>query len=120
MLQSSRFHTLLVWLFSSNASPPSRLLPRWLFLRALGLIFFSAFYSFLRQALGLIGPDGLLPAGDYLRSVAQYSTAWNWWYVPTLFWFRSGSQALLFMCWLGIVASLLLVVNFWPRASRLV
>lgn len=37
---------------------------RWLFLRALGLIFFSAFYSLLFQIRGLIGPTGILPAGE--------------------------------------------------------
>ncbi len=61
------------WLFASDAtfSAPGRLIPRWLFLRALGLIYFSTFYSLLRQALGLIGPDGLQPAGEYLEAVKQ-------------------------------------------------
>ena len=45
--------------------------PRWIFLRALGLIYFSAFYSLLFQIKGLIGPDGILPAVDYLQAVAR-------------------------------------------------
>ncbi len=49
---------------------PTHLWPRWIFLRALGLIYFSAFYSFYFQVKGLIGPDGILPAGDYLRAIA--------------------------------------------------
>ena len=110
------------WLFASDPtfSAPGRLVPRWLFLRALGLIYFSAFYSLLRQAAGLIGPDGLQPAGAYLEAVKQMVGASRFWYAPTVFWLASGSQALLVLCWLGIAASLLLVLNFWPRAMLVV
>ena len=45
---------------------PGHLWPRWLWLRALGLIFFSAFYSWFFQIRGLIGPEGILPAGPWL------------------------------------------------------
>jgi hypothetical protein len=118
----SRLKRLPQWLFASDPTfaSPDRLAPRWLFLRGLGLIYFSAFYSLLRQALGLIGPDGLQPAGEYLEAVKQTVGASRFWYAPTLFWLGSGSRALLFLCWVGIVASLLLVLNFWPRAMLVV
>jgi hypothetical protein len=41
---------------------PGYLWPRWLFLRALGLIFLSAFYSFAFQIHGLIGEHSVLPS----------------------------------------------------------
>ena len=50
------------WLFDGRRSPHGRLIPRWIFLRALALIYFSAFYSLLFQIKGLIGPEGILPA----------------------------------------------------------
>lgn len=104
------------WLFASNpAQAPRRLAARWIFLRALGLIFFSAFYSLLRQVRGLIGPDGLLPAQEYLQAVRQVAGASRFWDVPTLFWLRSDPRALLLVAWLGLIASILLVLNFWPR-----
>jgi hypothetical protein len=104
------------WLFASDpAQAPRRLAARWIFLRALGLIFFSAFYSLLRQARGLIGPDGLLPAQEYLQAVRQVAGASRFWDVPTLFWLRSDPRALLLVAWLGLIASILLVLNFWPR-----
>ena len=110
----------LRWLFAPDPSAPPRLIPRWLFLRSLGLIFFSAFYSLLFQVRGLIGPDGLLPAGDYLRTVAEDAGALRLWYAPTVFWLGSGPRFLVAMCWVGMVASLLLVLNLWPRATTFV
>src|SRR6202158_5442685 len=57
--------------------PPGRsvyLWSRWIFLRCLGLIFFSAFYSLAFQIHGLIGTHGILPAADYLRLLARASS----------------------------------------------
>jgi len=110
-------------LFASDPAyaPSGRLIPRWLFLRALGLIYFSAFYSLFKQVLGLIGPDGLQPAGPYLQAVKENVIGTSpYWEAPTLFWFGSGSHALMLMCWAGLIASVLLVLNIWPRAMLLV
>ena len=93
----------------------SHLWPRWLFLRALGLIYFSAFYSLLFQIKGLIGPDGILPAGDYLEAVSKYYGIYRYWYAPTLLWFSSSNAALMLICSVGLAASILLILNLWPR-----
>src|SRR5690349_17557981 len=98
------------WLFASDAAQaPRRLAARWLFLRGLGLIFFSAFYSLLRQVRGLIGPDGLLPANQYLQAIRQVSGISRYWYVPTVFWLKSDSRALMTLAGIGLIASVLLV-----------
>ena len=99
---------------------PGHLWPRWIFLRCLGLIYFSAFYSLLFQIKGLIGPDGILPAADYLKAVASAFPAMKFWYAPTLFWFGATGHALIAVCWLGVIAALLVVLNVWPRVSLLV
>src|SRR2546426_8466441 len=90
------------------------------FLRALGLIFFSAFYSLSRQVRGLIGPDGLLPAEQYLQAIRQVAGGSRFWYVPTLLWLKSDSRSLLLLAWIGLLASVLLVLNVWPRGTILV
>ncbi len=95
--------------------PPGYLVTRWLFLRALGLIYFSAFYSLAFQIRGLIGPQGLLPAGEYLEQVARVVGHARYWYAPTLLWLGSGPRALELLCWAGMAASVLLTVNFRPR-----
>src|SRR5579862_1913080 len=109
------------WLFDGRRGPLDRLIPRWLFLRALGLIYFSAFFSLIYQIRGLIGPIGILPAGGYLQQVAQALGHWlRFWYAPTLLWFSSGNALLVGLCWAGLAASLLVVLNIWPRAMLLV
>jgi lipase maturation factor 1 len=96
---------------------PTHLWPRWIFLRALGLIYFSAFYSFYFQIKGLIGPSGILPASDYLDAIARSPNleSEKYWLAPTLLWVSSSDHALMLVCWIGLIASVLLVVNLWPR-----
>jgi hypothetical protein len=104
------------WLFDARQGASDRQLPRWLFLRALGGIYFSAFFSLLFQIRALIGPNGILPAGGYLQAVAHSLGPWQrGWYAPTLLWLSSGNVMLNSLCWAGIAASLLLLLNVWPR-----
>jgi hypothetical protein len=111
-----------LWLFGPETPPGERtgrghLWARWIFLRALGLIYLSAFYSFAFQIKGLIGPTGILPADDYLEAVASQLHSIRYWYAPTLLWLGSSDRALMLVCWAGLIASLLVFFNVWPRAS---
>ncbi len=103
------------WLFDSRDGPSDRFLSRWIFLRALGAIYFSAFFSLVFQIRGLIGPQGILPASEYLKSVAEQVGHARYWYVPSVLWFSSGSHMLTGLCWVGMAAAVLLVINIRPR-----
>src|SRR5262249_6465944 len=109
------------WLLGPEApaeTPRTRLLPRWIFLRALGVIYLSAFYSWLFQVRGLNGPQGILPAGEYLKEVANYCPGLQrLWFAPTLFWLGASDRALMLVCWLGLLASVAVIQNLWPRVS---
>src|ERR1700730_400234 len=111
------------WLLGPEASaetPRTHLLPRWIFLRALGVIYFSAFYSLIFQIKGLIGPNGILPAAGYLRDVANYYPGiQRFWVAPTLLWLGvgAGTHALMLITWLGLIASVAVIFNIWPRGS---
>src|ERR1700722_14948559 len=95
-MNESRAARVIRWLFDPRQGSTDQMLPRWLFLRAIGLIYFSAFFSLLFQIRGLIGPDGILPAPGYLAAVVMGG------------------------CWLGLSASVLVVFNIFPRTSLFV
>src|ERR1700691_5571679 len=105
------------WLFDSERGAFDRLIPRWIFLRALGLIYFSAFFSLVFQIRGLIGPQGILPVADYLPAVQRAfpDEISRFWFAPTVLWYSAGSHMLIALCWVGMIASLLVVLNLWPR-----
>jgi len=104
------------WLFAPMGGKPKRQIARWLFLRSLGGIYFSAFFALVFQIRGLIGQEGILPAGSYLEAVAHTIGYWRGvWYAPTILWCSSGSGTLEALCWVGMIASVLLLLNLWPR-----
>jgi len=113
-------HDVRGWLrglFDPAAGPRNRCIPRWIFLRALGLIYFAAFYPLLFQMEGLNGPHGILPAGRFLIAVQAELGSLRFWYAPTLFWISSGEHAVLAVMWIGIAASIAAFLNLWPRLS---
>ena len=116
-----RVRKIANWLLGPEApteTPRTHLLARWIVLRSIGLIYFSAFYSLIFQIKGLIGPQGILPASQYLPAVASYYPGvLRLWFAPTLFWVGSSDHALMLVCWLGLIASVAVVFNLWPRAA---
>jgi lipase maturation factor 1 len=109
------------WLIDSDQGPKNRLVARWIFLRALGGIYFSAFFSLLFQIKGLMGPDGIFPVQQFLAAVANhFNSAERFWYAPSLFWISDGNHMLMTVMWIGLIASVLVVLNLWPRAMLIV
>ncbi len=113
---------VVLWLIGPETPPGGRsgrghLWARWIFLRALGFIYFSAFYSFYFQIRGLIGPTGILSAVDYLHAVSSQLHSIRYWFAPTLLWFGASDHALMAVCWAGLIASVLVFFNVWPRAT---
>jgi len=104
-----------LYLFSSEHGARNFLVARWLFLRALGAIYFSAFLALAFQARGLIGTQGILPAAEFLQD-ARAAGAMRFWYVPSLLWISSSNHMLTAIVWVGLIAAVLLVANVWPRA----
>jgi len=90
--------------------------PRFLWLRGLGLLFFSAFFSLAFQIQGLIGPRGILPASEFFEALGRPSFQ-SVWQVPSLLWLGSANAALSALVWAGLGASVLLILNLWPRGT---
>src|SRR5277367_5842961 len=116
----SSFNSVVKWFLGprpATVEQPGHLWSRWIFLRGLGLIYFSAFYSLHFQIKGLIGPNGVLPAVDYLQVVTASLHSQRFWFAPSLLWFGAGNRALVALCWGGLIAAALVVLNLWPRVS---
>lgn len=97
---------------------PGHLWPRFLLLRALGLIFFSAFYSLAFQVHGLSGSEGILSVQSYLERVADFAPGpRRFWLAPTLLWIDASDRALTALVAAGLVCSFLLTLNVWPKLT---
>ena len=118
-MQGARGHVVR-WLFDSRYGAADRLIPRWIFLRALALWYFSAFYALLFQIKGMMGPQGILPAGQYLAAVARALGPRRFWFAPTIFWASSSSRMLMAVMIIGLAAAVIAFFNLWPRLSFLV
>jgi predicted DCC family thiol-disulfide oxidoreductase YuxK len=114
------FYRLTLLLWGRHFSPPHYQLTTWLFLRSLGLIYFTAFASLSTQILGLVGAQGILPLADYLESVSQHFDTERYWRDPMVFWLISSDSALQAACWGGVVTAILLTLNLLPRLSLVV
>jgi hypothetical protein len=94
-------------------------LPRWVFLRLLGCVYFIAFTSLWSQIIGLIGADGIVPAqvvvADFANTLAMQPDS-AWWFWPTLFQFLAPTDGIIHLvCLAGTVLSMGLILGFMPR-----
>jgi predicted DCC family thiol-disulfide oxidoreductase YuxK len=102
------FHRLSLLLWGRNFVPPRYDLVSWLFLRAIGLLYLSAFISFAVQATGLIGSHGILPLPEFIAALRTHLGVERYWFVPMVFWLDSSDFTIQAVCWVGAVLSLLL------------
>jgi predicted DCC family thiol-disulfide oxidoreductase YuxK len=98
---------------------PEQVLTRWLFLRALGLVYLVAFVSLWTQISGLIGHDGILPVDQLMSSVKQACDVRGigmerFGMVPTLCWLNSSDSFLKIQCAVGTAFSALLMFDLVP------
>lgn len=95
---------------------PTYLWARWIFLRIMAFGFLSGFLSLAGQIQGLIGTRGILPAADYLGTLAKnYSPLVCFIKAPTLLWLNAGNHALFILCVTGTAASVFWLFNIAPR-----
>jgi hypothetical protein len=91
----------------------------WILLRLLGLVYLAAFLSIYVQVDGLIGSDGIQPAGDYLLAVQRQLGENRFHAVPTIFWWSASDAALHLGCQAGIALSILALLGVVPVFSFL-
>jgi lipase maturation factor 1 len=112
--------TRLLW--GRHVERPDYFLTRWMFLRALGVIYLVAFVSLWTQIAGLIGHDGIQPADRFMADVKQGCDLQGIGFdrfhlLPTLCWLNSSDWFLQFQCAAGTVLALLLIFEIAPTAA---
>ncbi|HMP77550.1 MAG TPA: lipase maturation factor family protein [Kiritimatiellia bacterium] len=83
-------------------------------LRALGLVYFVAFASYLVQADGLVGANGVLPFADWLRAIQPQVAEVGYWRIPTLLWLWPSDTALHVCLWAGLALAVALMAGLAP------
>jgi predicted DCC family thiol-disulfide oxidoreductase YuxK len=96
--------------------PATYFVARWLFLRLVALAYAVAFVSLGVQVRGLIGAEGIAPAGEFLDRVAARFGPERFQLLPTVCWWNASDAFLIGLCAAG--ASLALFV-FLDIASAL-
>jgi len=113
----SFFYHVTRFTFTRSVSPLSYARVEWVFLRALALIYFSAFASLGLQIAGLIGERGILPAGRYLDAVRATFGLSGFWMMPTAFWIAHSDGILKGACAIGAAISIVLLFGYLERTS---
>jgi len=101
-------------IFRDQDAPPTYWLTRFMMLRLLGLVYGVGFLVAINQIVPLIGENGLLPLGTYLKEVSLTygSPGAGFVHLPTVFWFGHSDSALLTVAWIGFVLSLVVVAGY--------
>ena len=94
-----------------------RRLVRWLFLRAVGVVYLIAFTSLRRQVLGLYGRRGVEPIAPQLRKLRARAGRTAYRVAPSLLWFGSSDRDLVHACEAGQVCSAALMMGVAPPAT---
>jgi hypothetical protein len=95
-------------------TPPAYWLTRFMILRLLGVVYAVAFLVAINQIVPLIGSDGLLPIGIFLKQVtnALGSTGAGFRRLPSIFWFVHSDNALRTAAWIGFILSCVVVAGY--------
>ena len=89
-------------------------------IRGIALCGLFAFLSLWWQIDGLIGPQGILPAADFLDVVAHRYGAERFWILPTAFWLDASPAALHAVCALGSLATLTAILGRWRCTASVI
>ena len=111
------FLTRLLW--GREGALPTYSLVRWVFLRLMGIIYLIAFISLGTQMSGLIGSNGISPAGQFMESARSHFNQEHvglerYHVLPTLCWYSASDGFLHFLCLAGVALSILLILNLAP------
>ncbi|MBS0663057.1 MAG: lipase maturation factor family protein [Verrucomicrobia bacterium] len=105
--------------FSGLGTDATFLWPRWIVLRAVGVVFIIIFGGIIHESDALIGPRGLTPLTGLIAQLRATPPGGVAAFLknPTLFWFNASPWMVGVVQWTGLLAAIALVLNFWPRMA---
>jgi hypothetical protein len=97
-----------------EAAQPTYWLTRFVILRLLGIIYAVAFLLAVNQIVPLIGANGLLPAGLYLKEVSAAfgSAGAGFVLLPSLFWLWHSDCALISVSIIGLLLAIVVICGY--------
>lgn len=97
----------------AKAERPTYWLTRFVILRLLGAIYAVAFLVLINEVIPLMGADGLLPVGNFLKQITDaIGSTEGFIRLPSVFWFGHSDTTLLFFAWIGFILSILTVAGY--------
>lgn len=108
--------------FATGSGAATLLWPRWLLLRAMGLVYGVIFAGILVEGQALVGPSGIFPLGNYFEAMRSTFSTESFLFLraPSIFWLDTSAGMIAAVAGLGLLAALALVFNFWPRLALFV
>lgn len=103
--------------FAAVGGDATYLWPAWVLLRGVGLVYVLMFAGLIIEGQVLVGPAGLTPAQDFLAGMLQQcpNRVEAFLRAPSLLWISSSAGMISALAWLGLAASVAVVLNVWPR-----
>ena len=103
----------------SGLGDATYLWPRWIVLRAVGIVYRFVFGGIIREGQALVGPRGIAPLSEFFTQLHQRfpSTIEALIRAPSLFWLNTSAGMITFLSWAGFAAAVALVLNLWPRMA---
>jgi hypothetical protein len=96
-----------------KAGTPTYWLTRFLMIRLIGITYAVAFLVAINQILPLIGSDGLLPIGNYLKRITDaIGPTVGFVRLPSIFWFGHSDTALITAAWIGFLLSCIVIAGY--------
>jgi hypothetical protein len=105
--------------FSGIGGDATYLWPRWLVLRAVGLVYIFIFAGIVVESRVIIGPAGVAPLDGFLAEIRQLypGPLASFLAAPSLFWMNTSTGMIATLAWTGLAAAIALVVNLWSRVA---
>lgn len=108
--------------YSGWSGEATYLWPRWLLLRAVGVVYLFIFGGILTEGQALLAPNGIAQLAEYFAQLSKtLPNAFDAFiHAPSLFWLNTSPGMIAALGWIGMAAAMALVLNLWPRLALFV